>query len=120
MLSTTGTRPPGAIAERYPASCIATQPGCTEPLAEVDLGEAAGHEYTDNTRGLAFLGRWSNGKTVLLDNRLNNIDYGLPRDELHQRMLALYGERVQSVRAGSRPRQRRVAAPPSAPRSTRR
>jgi hypothetical protein len=92
----------GAIAERYPASCIATQTGCTEPLAEADLGEAAGHEYTDNTRGLAFLGRWSNGKTVLLDNRLNNIDYGLPRDEPHQRMLALYSNALfQSVRVGT-------------------
>lgn len=31
----------------------------------------------DNTRGVAFAGLWSRGKTILLDSLLNDMDYGL-------------------------------------------
>lgn len=52
---------------------------CADPVEEVTL-----------TRGIAFAGLWSKGKTVLLDGVLNNTDYGMDATLNEARNVTLY------------------------------
>ena len=74
-----------AVRTRYPASCVT--PGCIVPTTAATIDDV---EYGTEMRGVAFTGLWSHGKTVLLDNAMNNIDFGLHRDDEGQRFLALF------------------------------
>lgn len=99
----------GIERERYPSSCV----------AGVACGVAAAPEATTiPTRGVGFVGRWSQGKMVVLDGAFNNIDYGLLRAETDQRMLELYapltypsGPHDGSIRVGTGRDNGGVAAP---------
>lgn len=84
------------LGDRYPSRCL---PGslCGES------GDEGG-----KTRGHAMLGLWTRGKMVLLDNVLNNIDYGLDLPDSSQRLVSLYepgtgpaGTEAGEVRMGS-------------------
>lgn len=94
----------GVVKSRYPASCV---PGvaCSSPATSAAIGT---YDEASNTRGVSVAGLWTHGKIVLLDNLLNNVDYGLRVPDDLQRMLALYqpgtgplGTESGAVRAGS-------------------
>lgn len=57
-------------------------------------------EYGDQTRGVAMVGSWTNGKIVLLDGPINNIDFGAGVTPTLQQMIPLYAG-VPSVRFAS-------------------
>ena len=56
---------------------------------------------TDPTLGLTVAGSWTQGKTILIDNNLNNIDYGLGADDSEHRMVKIYREDDGWVRMGN-------------------
>lgn len=60
----------------------------------------SGGEQPDNTRGLAVAGRWTKGKIVLLDNLINNTDYGIGIANSQHRLVDLYQD-GDKVRIGS-------------------
>lgn len=93
----------GSISPRYTASCY--QAGCPIPPAAV-----SDFEDDNNFRGVGFAGLWSHGKMVLLDSVINNVDYGLGRDDIDQVYLDLYvpstnpdpaGDQTGLVRTGT-------------------
>ncbi len=93
----------GTITPRYGSTCY--QAGCPSPPVTVGA-----FEDTNNFHGVGFAGLWSHGRMVLLDNLLNNIDYGLGREDDEQVMLDLYqagtnpdpvGDQSGLVRAGT-------------------
>ena len=47
-------------------------------------------EEISRIKGFSILGRWTNGKQVAFDNRLNNVDYGFGGPDNAQRILPLY------------------------------
>jgi len=98
------TDPQGVVRSRYPASCV---PGvaCSTPTKAAQIGT---YDESSSTRGVTVAGLWTHGKMVLLDNLLNNVDYGLRVADDLQRMLKLYepnsgpkGDETGRVRAGS-------------------
>ncbi len=94
------TDPQGAVKSRYPASCVSGVT-CSFPATGADIGM---YDEASNTRGASVAGLWTHGKMVLLDNLINNVDYGLRIADDRQRMLSLYqpnGDETGLVRAGS-------------------
>lgn len=89
----------GPLLARYPSRCVAGV-DCDEPsVATFDAFDDRG-----NTRGVSVAGLWTHGKMVLLDNLLNNVDYGLRIPDPLQRELQLYQAGPAGdgwVRAGS-------------------
>lgn len=77
---------PVTVRTRYPATCV---PGtvCQSPTTSSTIGT---EEEASHTRGVSVAGLWTRGKMVLLDNLLNNIDYGLRTADNEQRMVSLY------------------------------
>lgn len=73
------------VAPRYPVSCVT--PGCPVPTT---LGTIDDVEFGTEMRGVAFAGLWSHGKIVLLDNAMNNIDFGHHRDDEGHRFLDVF------------------------------
>ncbi|MCG8455041.1 MAG: LamG domain-containing protein, partial [Holophagales bacterium] len=64
---------------RFPYDCVVAQNPCPLPS---DASRA--------TRGHSVAGLWTRGKVVLLDNLLNNIDYGFEALDSDQRWLELF------------------------------
>lgn len=73
-------------------------PSWTDPSTEAAI---ANYDEPSNTRGQAVMGLWTNGKMVVLDELLNNTDYGTLVADSVQRNVILYGQGV-SVRVGAR------------------
>jgi len=65
---------------RYPETC---------PPGVVCDPDPAG-EFGGKNRGHGVVGLWTQGKMVLLDNLLNNIDYGLRIEDEGHRLVSLY------------------------------
>lgn len=64
---------------RWPYQCLPGQaPGVCDS------------EMVDRTRGLSVVGAWTNGKTVLLDGRINNVDVGVGFSPDRQKLVELY------------------------------
>ncbi len=76
----------GALMQRYGATCFDPL-ACALPVTPSDIPS---FESTKAFRGVGFAGLWSHGKMVLLDNTINNIDYGLGRADADQLWLDLY------------------------------
>ena len=94
----------GTVKTRYPATCVPGQ-SCVNPTTTSTI---ALEEEASNTRGVSVAGLWTHGKMVLLDNLLNNIDYGLRIADDDQRLVSLYqpgtgplGTESGDVRLGS-------------------
>lgn len=58
-------------------------------------------EESSITRGFVFTGFWSKGRTIMLDNLLNNSDYGLGAAADLQRHVSLYSTTPATVRVGT-------------------
>jgi hypothetical protein len=69
----------GSEQTRFPTTCVSGS-------------SCAKAETLDNTRGLSVMGSWTNGKAVLLDGLINNIDFGYGVGADGQRNLALYAD----------------------------
>lgn len=80
-----------AIGQRYPSTCL---PGVADCAVPRNLAAVRRLEETQPFHGLGFAGSWSHGKMVLLDNAMNNIDYGLSRGYTDQRMLTIYQDQT--------------------------
>jgi len=69
----------GSAKRRFASSaCIPPENNCFD------------EEYGDQTRGVAMVGSWTNGKIVLLDGPINNIDFGAGVTPKLQQMIPLY------------------------------
>jgi hypothetical protein len=55
-------------------------------------GDCFKDEYADQTRGVAVVGSWTNGKIVLLDGPINNIDFGAGVTRGLQQLIPLYAD----------------------------
>ena len=55
----------------------------------------------DSTRSLTVIGLWTQGRAVLMDNLLNNIDWGIRANPSWQRLVKLYHGHDGWVRVGS-------------------
>ena len=90
----------GSVSSRYPAECYISGTGCiANPTAarafrDVDTGPAL--------RGIGVIGAWTHGKALLVDNLLNNIDYGTGWGDNQQYNITLYsgGGADSKVRIG--------------------
>jgi hypothetical protein len=76
----------GAVKTRYPTACVPGQ-ACVAPTTSATLGDA---DSLSHTRGVTVAGLWTHGKMVLIDNLLNNVDYGVHVPDLEERVISLY------------------------------
>lgn len=60
------------------------------PRRCVEAGCESFREDASNERGHFLMGLWTRGKLVVMDNLLNNIDWGLPMDPASQQWVTLY------------------------------
>ena len=67
----------GAQANEYPHRCVPGE-GCIN------------NDDTSRLKGVSVAGLWTQGRTVHIDNMLNNTDWGLPLDPAGHRMVTLY------------------------------
>jgi hypothetical protein len=91
---------PAPVSTRYPSypipgvaspPCIPGPSCAREVNGEGDFGMTGDPvEYDDEARGLMAVGRWTNGKMVLFDGLINNIDYGLRTHKKFHRKVGLY------------------------------
>ncbi|MEY4616346.1 MAG: hypothetical protein RJB66_1306 [Pseudomonadota bacterium] len=68
--------------ERYPSRCLQGFPDCKQ--------NKYNPEDRGGVRGIAVLGSWTRGKTVVFDGRVNHTDYGLKRGPRYHREVQLY------------------------------
>ncbi|MCQ3831005.1 carbohydrate binding domain-containing protein [Microbulbifer elongatus] len=68
--------------------------GCTNPTAPSS-------QNGDLLQGRAMVGLWTRGKIVLLDNMINNIDYGTKSADIHHREIQLYEGESGWTRVGN-------------------
>lgn len=67
----------GQQASQYPHRCVPGE-GCLN------------NDDTSRLKGVSVAGLWTQGRTVHIDNMLNNTDWGLPLDPAGHRMVTLY------------------------------
>nr|MBX2883737.1 LamG domain-containing protein [Granulosicoccus sp.] len=67
----------GEQAGQYPHRCVPGE-GCID------------NDDTARLKGVSVAGLWTQGRTVHIDNMLNNTDWGLPLDPAGHRMVTLY------------------------------
>ncbi|MFK7891994.1 MAG: LamG-like jellyroll fold domain-containing protein [Granulosicoccus sp.] len=67
----------GEQANQYPHRCVPGE-GCIN------------NDDTSRLKGVSVAGLWTQGRTVHVDNMLNNTDWGLPLDPAGHRMVTLY------------------------------
>ncbi len=78
-------------ATRYSAACLSSVSSADCASTTPTTGSSISNiEEPSNTRGISMMGLWTHGKMVLLDNTLNNTDYGLRVMDPYQRWLGLY------------------------------
>lgn len=75
----------GVPTSRFPARCV-TGVTCDATAATNVTTEAQG-----DLRGTSVMGLWTQGRQVMLDGRVNNIDFGLGNHDTRQREVKLYG-----------------------------
>lgn len=68
--------------ERYPSRCLSGFPDCKQ--------NKYNPEDRGGVRGIAVVGSWTRGKTVVFDGRVNHTDYGLKRGPRYHREVQLY------------------------------
>lgn len=74
---------------------------CLDVIDERDCDLTRAAESSNSTRALTVVGLWTQGRAVLMDNMLNNIDWGLGANPTEQRVAKLYHEDDGWVRVGS-------------------
>ena len=85
----------GTWESRYPWSC--------HRYCGVHFGETLEEEDLQPRRGVGVFGAWTRGRTLLVDNLNNHLDYGLGHGDYHEMRLTLYrgGGPDASVRTGA-------------------
>jgi len=73
----------GSAKRRFASSACVDPPGGSSCFEE---------EQGDQTRGVAMVGSWTNGKIVLLDGPINNIDFGAGVTPERQQVISLYAD----------------------------
>ena len=90
----------GTVKSRYPAECYVSGTSC---IANPGGGGFRGSVDTViPVRGIGVIGAWTHGKALLVDNLLNNVDYGTGWGDNHQYNITLYsgGGTNSKVRIG--------------------
>jgi hypothetical protein len=81
--------PTGTATTRYPSKCLSPyQSICEFPQTSIDIQDQL--ESGGFTRGLGVAGLWTHGKMILLDNTINNTDFGLRNADYKHRLVQLY------------------------------
>ena len=70
-------------------------------LDGVNCDLSGADESTDGTRAVTVVGLWTQGRAVLIDNLLNNVDWGVGKRPTRQRLARLYDDENGWVRVGS-------------------
>lgn len=74
---------------------------CLDVIDDSDCDLTGEAERGDDTRSVSVVGLWTQGRTVLLDNLVNNVDWGVGKEPTRQRLAKLYDGEDGWVRVAS-------------------